>query len=31
MEKVPTVTAQERRVRVVKGKPVFYDSPSKIG
>ena len=27
MEKVPTVTAQERRVRIVKGKPVFYDSP----
>ena len=27
MEKVPTVTAQERRVRAVKGKPVFYDSP----
>lgn len=27
MEKVPTVTAQERRVRTVKGKPVFYDSP----
>lgn len=26
MEKVPTVTAQERRVRVVKGKPIFYDS-----
>lgn len=26
-EKVPTVTAQERRVRIVKGKPVFYDSP----
>ena len=27
MEKVPTVTAQERRVRMVKGKPIFYDSP----
>lgn len=27
MGKVPTVTAQERRVRIVKGKPVFYDSP----
>lgn len=27
MEKVPTVTAQERRVRFVKGKPIFYDSP----
>ena len=27
MEKVPTVTAQERRVRVIKGKPIFYDSP----
>lgn len=27
MEKVPTVTAQERRVRTVKGKPIFYDSP----
>lgn len=27
MEKVPTVTAQERRVRAVKGKPIFYDSP----
>ena len=27
MEKVPTVTAQERRVRMVKGKPMFYDSP----
>lgn len=27
MENVPTVTAQERRVRVVKGKPIFYDSP----
>lgn len=27
MEKVPTVTAQERRVRMVKVKPVFYDSP----
>ena len=27
MEKVPTVTAQERRVMAVKGKPVFYDSP----
>lgn len=27
MDKVPTVTAQERRVRIVKGKPVFYDSP----
>lgn len=27
MEKVPTVTAQERRVRIVKGKPIFYDSP----
>ena len=27
MEKVPIVTAQERRVRIVKGKPVFYDSP----
>lgn len=27
MEKVPTVTAQERRVRAVKGKPVFYDLP----
>lgn len=27
MEKVPTLTAQERRVRAVKGKPVFYDSP----
>lgn len=23
----PTVTAQEREVRVVKGKPVFYDPP----
>lgn len=27
MGKVPTVTAQERRVRTVKGKPIFYDSP----
>lgn len=27
MDKVPTVTAQERRVRTVKGKPIFYDSP----
>ena len=27
IEKVPTVTAQERRVSAVKGKPVFYDSP----
>lgn len=27
MDKVPTVTAQERRVTIVKGKPVFYDSP----
>ena len=27
MEKVPTVTAQERRVRAVKGKLIFYDSP----
>ena len=27
MEKVPTVTAQERRVRIVKGKLIFYDSP----
>lgn len=23
----PTVTAQERRVSIVKGKPIFYDSP----
>lgn len=23
----PTVTAQERAVRIVKGKPVFYDPP----
>jgi len=23
----PTVTAQERKVRVVRGKPVFYDTP----
>ena len=23
----PTVTAQEREVRVVKGKPIFYDPP----
>jgi len=23
----PTVTAQERRVRVVKNKPIFYDPP----
>ncbi len=27
MDKVPTVTAQEHRVTVVKGKPIFYDSP----
>ena len=27
MDKVPTVTAQERRVSIVKGKPIFYDSP----
>lgn len=26
MDKVPTVTAQERRVAVVKGRPIFYDS-----
>lgn len=32
MGKVPTVTAQERRVRFVKGKPIFYDSPRiKVG
>lgn len=24
----PTVTAQEHQVRVVKGKPVFYDTPA---
>lgn len=24
---MPTVTAQERRVRTVNGKPIFYDSP----
>ena len=23
----PTVTAQERKVRIVKGKPLFYDTP----
>ena len=23
----PTVTAQERRVRVVNNKPIFYDPP----
>ena len=27
MEKVPTATHQEKQVRVVKGKPVFYDPP----
>ena len=26
MNNVPTVTAQEHRVTVVKGKPIFYDS-----
>ena len=23
----PTVTAQEHKVRIVKGKPLFYDTP----
>lgn len=23
----PTVTAQERQVRIIKGKPIFYDPP----
>lgn len=27
MAKVPTATHQEKQVRVVKGKPVFYDPP----
>lgn len=27
MEKVPTATHQEKQVRVVRGKPVFYDPP----
>lgn len=28
MKKVPTVTHQQQRVTMVKGKPVFYEGPS---